>query len=84
MGLLDHLLIDQALQNHAVVGRQILKLDAVIEHRFAAAILVVPRFGRYLSRRRAFRLGLSAPIVSGAIVSDAYLNPEVVQTVWVD
>jgi len=46
---------------------------------FAAAILVVPRFGRYLSRRRASRLGAPAPVASGAMVSDTYLNPEVIQ-----
>jgi membrane protein DedA with SNARE-associated domain len=43
---------------------------------FAAAILVVSRFGRYLSRRRASRLGVPAPIVSGAVVSDVCLNPD--------
>jgi membrane protein DedA with SNARE-associated domain len=42
---------------------------------FAAAILGVQRFGGYLSRRRASRLGETAPIASGAIVSDACLNP---------
>jgi membrane protein DedA with SNARE-associated domain len=42
----------------------------------AAAILVVPRFGRYLSRRRASRLGVPSPIASGAIVSAAILNPD--------
>jgi membrane protein DedA with SNARE-associated domain len=51
---------------------------------FAAAILVFPRFVRYLSRRRVSRLGVPAPIVSGASVSDTCLNPEVAQTVWVD
>ena len=48
---------------------------------FAAAILGVQRFGRYLSHRRASRLGAPAPIASEAIVSDTYLNPEVAQTV---
>jgi membrane protein DedA with SNARE-associated domain len=47
---------------------------------FAAAILVAPRFGRYLSRRRASRLGVPAPIASETIISDTCLNPEVVQT----
>jgi membrane protein DedA with SNARE-associated domain len=43
---------------------------------FAAAIIVVPRFGRYLSRRCASRLGAPPPIASGAIVSDVCLNPD--------
>jgi membrane protein DedA with SNARE-associated domain len=42
----------------------------------AAALLVVPRFGRYLSRRRASQLGAPALIASGAIVSDSCLNPD--------
>ncbi len=46
---------------------------------FAAAILGVPRFKRYLSRRRASRIGLPTPIASGAIVSDTCPNPGVVQ-----
>jgi membrane protein DedA with SNARE-associated domain len=50
---------------------------------FAAAILGVQRFGRYLSRQRASRPGEPAPIASGAITSDTYLNPEIVQTVKV-
>jgi membrane protein DedA with SNARE-associated domain len=41
-----------------------------------AAILGVHRFGRYLSRRRDSRLGVPAPIASGAIVSEACLNPD--------
>ncbi|MGO9939601.1 MAG: DedA family protein [Terracidiphilus sp.] len=49
----------------------------------AAAILGFSRFGRYLSRRRASRLGVPASTASGAIRSDTYLNPEVVQTVRV-
>jgi membrane protein DedA with SNARE-associated domain len=43
---------------------------------FAATILVVPRFGRYLSRRRASRLGVPPAIISGAVVSDVCLNPD--------
>ena len=46
---------------------------------FAAAILGVPRFLRYRSRRRASRVGLPAPITSGSIASDTCLDPEVVQ-----
>ncbi len=46
---------------------------------FAAAILGVPRFLAYLSRRRASLLGVPAPIASGAIVTDTSINPEVVQ-----
>jgi len=40
---------------------------------FAAAILVFPRFGRYLSRCRASRLRVPSPTASGAIVSDSCL-----------
>jgi len=43
---------------------------------FAGAILAAHRFGSYLSRRRAFRLGVPAPVGSGAIVSEARLNPD--------
>jgi hypothetical protein len=43
---------------------------------FAVAIPVVPRFGRYLSRRRASRLGMPTPIASGAIDSVASFNPD--------
>jgi membrane protein DedA with SNARE-associated domain len=50
---------------------------------FAAALLGISRFRRYLSRRSASRLGVPAPVVSGAIGSDAYPNFEVVQTVRV-
>ena len=46
----------------------------------AAAILGVSRLGRYLSRRRASRLGVPDLIASGAIVSETCLNPDVVQT----
>jgi membrane protein DedA with SNARE-associated domain len=45
----------------------------------AAAILIVPRLWRYLSRRRASRSGAPVPIASGAIVSDTCLSPEVIQ-----
>jgi membrane protein DedA with SNARE-associated domain len=43
---------------------------------FAAAILVVLRFGRYLSRRRASLLGVPVSTASGAIVSYSCLNPD--------
>ena len=45
-----------------------------------AAVLGASRLGRYLSRRRAFRLGVPDSIASGAIVYETCLNPEVVQT----
>jgi membrane protein DedA with SNARE-associated domain len=43
---------------------------------FAAAILVVPRFGRYLSRSRASRSAAPAPIASGAVVSEVCLDSD--------
>jgi membrane protein DedA with SNARE-associated domain len=43
---------------------------------FAATLLVLPRFGRYLSRRRASLAGAPAATASGAIVSDTCLNPD--------
>jgi membrane protein DedA with SNARE-associated domain len=47
---------------------------------FTAAILLVPRFWRYLSRRRASRPEAPAPVASDVISSDTYPNPEVLQT----
>lgn len=40
----------------------------------------VSRLGQHLSRRRAFRLGVTDSIASGAMVYETGLNPEVVQT----
>ena len=47
---------------------------------FAAAIIVVPRFWRFLSHRRASRPEASAPIASEAFSSETYPNSEVVGT----
>lgn len=43
---------------------------------FAAVLFVVPRFGRYLSRRRASRSAAPAPIASGAVVSEVCLDSD--------
>ncbi len=43
------------------------------------AILGVPRFRRYLSRRRASRLGLATPIATESIASDTCVDSKIVQ-----
>jgi membrane protein DedA with SNARE-associated domain len=47
---------------------------------FAAAILGVPRFARFLSGRRASRPRAAATIASEVIAPDTYPNPEIAQT----